>query len=726
MLRRKPSANVRRDCRMMGNARPTTRALLVCLIGCLVALAGHVVSFAQIIPSQAYSGAALPEPIYWKQQLFLIPYQWGSAAEPGAARAVWLFLSKDRGASWQKISEAKPDVKAFNYRAEGDGEFWFAVRTFDKLGHAWPQGPYQPELRVVVDTTVPRIDLVGARVVDNGIVDIQGRANDANLDGNTWKFEWQADPTGPWQPVMLQKAGSNSQSCLVPAPSSTFHATWQPPAGARPVALRGIILDRAGNSATYQTRVELGAVVTGTIPAAPVATAPAAFPQATSAPSISAPALSQPTLSGPWLSPPVVGSLPAAQAGVQPPPMLSAPSVQNSTSNVAPPITVATPLSGAPDGWASAGTATISPATVVPQTVAAPATQPWPASNVSQAPFRLWTGGAVPHDDGVTAYGSPPLFAAPPALPQAEPQQDAPRVNASFTSAAKPAENTPTISITAPTVAAPPTAPRFAALEPYRETTSIPLASPTSSFAAPSVKPSVRDVTPVDSSTASAQHSPTSAPKLVGSRTFALEYDLDDAGRGVTKVELWGTRDGGQNWIRYAVDDDNRSPLIATVDEEGVYGFRILVQNAGAAFADPPRNGEAPELWVSVDLKRPVVELTAIERGQGNLADHLKLQWRAVDNNLDSRPIALFYSSRPSGPWSAIATNLENTGEYAWRVERHVPSRFYLRVEARDVAGNLAAYQTREAVEFSTSNIAGRLRSAQPVGPAVGANDSYR
>ena len=64
-------------------------------------------------PVQAAPAAPLPEPIFWKQHLFLIPYQWGSAAEPGAARAVWLFVSKDRGASWQKISEAKPDVKAF-------------------------------------------------------------------------------------------------------------------------------------------------------------------------------------------------------------------------------------------------------------------------------------------------------------------------------------------------------------------------------------------------------------------------------------------------------------------------------------------------------------------------------------------------------------------------------------------------------------------------------------
>ena len=195
----------------------------------------------------------------------------------------------------------------------------------------------------------------------------------------------------------------------------------------------------------------------------------------------------------------------------------------------------------------------------------------------------------------------------------------------------------------------------------------------------------------------------------------------------MSTVELWGTRDGGQTWNRYAQDDDNRSPLVVTVDDEGLYGFRILVQNAGGAAVEPPRSGDEPELWVSVDLKRPIIELTAIERGEGNLADHLILRWRAEDNNLEPRPIALFFSSRPSGPWSAIATNLEDTGEYAWRVERYVPARIYLRIEARDTAGNLAAFQTREPVEFSPAELGARLRSAAPVGPtAVGASESYR
>src|SRR5436190_14181384 len=183
-------------------------ASVSCLSGAPATVGTAPTLFQAAQSAQAAPAANLPEPIFWKQHLVLIPYQWGSAAEPGAARAVWLFVSKDRGASWQKISEANPDVKAFNYRAEGDGEYWFAVRTFDKLGRAWPQGPYQPELRVVVDTTLPRIEEFRARLAENGEVEIQGRATDLNLDGASWRVEIQATPASTWQPVTLHGAGS--------------------------------------------------------------------------------------------------------------------------------------------------------------------------------------------------------------------------------------------------------------------------------------------------------------------------------------------------------------------------------------------------------------------------------------------------------------------------------------------------------------------------------------
>jgi hypothetical protein len=670
MLRRKSDLIV--GHRKLGIARAACALTIVAVgVSCLLGAPGPIAPPQmppQAAPPTQAPPAALPEPIYWKQQLFLIPYQWGTAAEPGAARAVWLFLSKDRGASWQKISEAKPDVKAFNYRAEGDGEYWFAVRTFDKQGRAWPQGPYQPELRVIVDTTLPRIDELRAHVVANGAIDIQARVADSNLDPNTWRFEWQADPSGGWQPATLQGATVQAiGNTGIPLGGSAIRALWQPPAGTRPVALRGIVADRAGNSATYQARLDGGPAVSGpllTSPGVSTAASPAAAPVVPSQPAFALPianALQANSASQGWAS------------------------VGGSSTPTAPPVQTAQPA----------------------QAATPPATQPWPAANTPRAPFQLSTSATAAKDDGVTAYGSPQLFAAPPALAaRTEPANQAPRIEAKYAGISKPQSDpfNPTVPATA-------NRPQFATLEPYRESAAAPPVIPSATPApAPNNNPIARDVTPIDSP--ASPHSPPCPPKLVGSRTFALEYDLDEAGRGgVAKVELWGSRDGGKNWSRYAQDDDNRSPLIVTVDEEGLYGFRIVVQNADSAIAETPRAGDSPELWVSVDLKRPVVELTAIERGQGNVADHLMLRWRATDNNLEPRPIGLFYSSRPSGPWSAIATNLENTGEYAWRVERYVPARFYLRIEARDTAGNLAAYQTREPVEFSPGSVAGRLRS---------------
>jgi hypothetical protein len=127
-----------------------------------------------------------------------------------------------------------------------------------------------------------------------------------------------------------------------------------------------------------------------------------------------------------------------------------------------------------------------------------------------------------------------------------------------------------------------------------------------------------------------------------------------------------------------------------------------------------PHQGDAPELWVEVDLHRPFAELTSVEPGSGNQADHLLLRWRAADDHLAAQPISLFYSSRPAGPWSVIAANLENTGVYAWRLERHIPERCYLRLEVRDLAGNLAAFQTLEPVTIDASEPSARFRTDGP------------
>ena len=206
------------------------------------------------------------------------------------------------------------------------------------------------------------------------------------------------------------------------------------------------------------------------------------------------------------------------------------------------------------------------------------------------------------------------------------------------------------------------------------------------------------------------------AARVVNSRTFDIEYDLQSVGPwGVAKVEIWGTHDDGRTWQSFGVDPDNRSPIRVTVPAAGTFGFRILVDGANSAGSIPPQSGDEPELNVSVDLQPPTTELLAAELGQGNLADHLLVRWAATDTNLEPRPIALFYSSYPNGPWSTIASGLENTGKYTWRIERHVPGRFYLRLEARDTAGNLATYQTPSPIALARPQPTGRLRSVRSI-----------
>jgi hypothetical protein len=204
---------------------------------------------------------------------------------------------------------------------------------------------------------------------------------------------------------------------------------------------------------------------------------------------------------------------------------------------------------------------------------------------------------------------------------------------------------------------------------------------------------------------------------LVNSRTIAIDYEVASVGPwGVSEVELWGTRDGGQTWRRYAADDDNRSPVMATVEGEGDFGFRVLVHSAGGFAASPPHPGEPPEVMVRVDLVRPEASIESVHQGVGNSADQIQIRWTARDTQLAERPVTLYYSAQPAGPWSIIAAGLPNTGEYAWRAERHLPEQLYVRLEVRDAAGNATTFQATEPVTVNRPRPQARIREVRPLG----------
>ena len=63
-----------------------------------------------------------------------------------------------------------------------------------------------------------------------------------------------------------------------------------------------------------------------------------------------------------------------------------------------------------------------------------------------------------------------------------------------------------------------------------------------------------------------------------------------------------------------------------------------------------------------------------------------------------------------------MASNLENTGRYAWQLTGSLPQRMYLRLEIQDAAGNMGIYETPEPVSLDLSSPAAQLRDLRPLG----------
>src|SRR5262245_26908388 len=104
----------------------------------------------------------LPEPIATRQKSFAIPFRFPVTATAPQAD-VDLYVSNDRGQTWQLYGTERLPKNSFTFRAVEDGEFWFSVRTRSHGGAARPEGQAKVELRVIVDTASPKLALTAQR-----------------------------------------------------------------------------------------------------------------------------------------------------------------------------------------------------------------------------------------------------------------------------------------------------------------------------------------------------------------------------------------------------------------------------------------------------------------------------------------------------------------------------------------------------------------------------------
>ncbi len=526
----------------------------------------------------------LPDPIPTRQTYFSIPFTVPPPADASQAPVeVRLYASADAGGSWSLAGHVDPKEKSFSYRAPRDGEYWFAIRTVDRQGHIRPDHSSGPELRVIVNTLPPHLELAAWHATDGQIV-VHWVSSDPLLKPESLKIECQVagDPT--WRLIGIEAPREPGRSTYNGQASFRLNATGQ-------ITLRAEISDQAGNLATMQTTVRDDVAP----PTGGFASSGAASAANSVMNSVQKPA----------------GG--AANSG----PVWPIDHVTNQTIGQAADATAGPALGGSIGGNSSGGN----------------------SSNSDRGPsFGPMLSSADPPTSGVTSPINPPV--------ENRFSVAGYGANSLFTQGLPPGER----------------------------------------------------------------------PYMVNSRRFALDYEVESAGAaGIAKIEIWGTRDAGRTWQSYGLQPATHGPIKVKVDTEGLYGFRIAVVNGKGLSTRPPHSGDLPELWVGVDLTKPIARITTFDLGTGDHAGELLIHYEASDPMLAARPVTLSFTDHAGGPYSTIAAGLENTGSYTWRFDSRVPERVFLRLEVRDEAGNVGVFETPEPISLDPNRPKGYIRTVHPL-----------
>jgi hypothetical protein len=190
--------------------------------------------------------------------------------------------------------------------------------------------------------------------------------------------------------------------------------------------------------------------------------------------------------------------------------------------------------------------------------------------------------------------------------------------------------------------------------------------------------------------------------RMVNTKRVTLNYELKDMDNsGISGVELWRTRDA-HTWERGEIVGQTNHSFSVEVKDEGLHGFTLLARNGVDAGKEAPVAGEQPQVWVMADFTKPVVQIIGVEVAHNGKSPTIQIHWTAKDKNLGFKPITLSYAEQSQGPWLKLAAGVENNGQFEWQAPPTAPHHIFLRVEAADLAGNIASVQTPNALRLDT------------------------
>ena len=204
--------------------------------------------------AQSADAAADSKVIATKLSGFGVPFKINS--EDSTYIEVQLYLSVDLGKTWDFYARKNTDAQEFRFEADADGEYWFSLKTLSRDRRLLPEGDPQPELKILVDTVKPQLN-VRIEADPAGRVICRWQAIDKNLAPASIKLLYQPvlsnGTVQPWQTVPVNLGGVARNGVYAD------QVGWWPETTEATVNVAVEIADSAGNSVRQTRKVNLPA-----------------------------------------------------------------------------------------------------------------------------------------------------------------------------------------------------------------------------------------------------------------------------------------------------------------------------------------------------------------------------------------------------------------------------------------------------------------------------------
>jgi hypothetical protein len=215
----------------------------------------------------------------------------------------------------------------------------------------------------------------------------------------------------------------------------------------------------------------------------------------------------------------------------------------------------------------------------------------------------------------------------------------------------------------------------------------------------------------------------------VNTMKFDVEYTIERMGRsGVKAAHLWVQKERG-DWQAAGTEKVNLTPnggsqklsLPYTADAEGLYGFYVIPESHANIKAPPPRKDDPAQVLVVVDIAKPAVTITDVGvRPGGGRGPIVDISWTAGDQNLVPNGIKLEYS-KDGVEWREIKYKLSNApnttaGRYEWEVPDTELWKFYVRIQASDLATNTGVHVWDKLVIVDLETPAAKIGTVRGTG----------